>query len=63
MGGKQCFRRGSIQTVADGCSNVEYICKYFGKPGHLKLILRTKKRGEGEGTAHSPSWTVLASFI
>ena len=49
MGGKQCFRRGSIQTMADRCSNVEYICKYFEKPGHVKLILRTKKSGGGGG--------------
>ena len=35
MGGKQCFRCGSPQHLADKCSHVEFTCNYCGKPGHL----------------------------
>ena len=35
MEGKQCFRCGSPQHLADKCSHVESTCNYCGRLGHL----------------------------
>ena len=53
MGGKQCFRCGSPQHLADKCSHVEYTCNYYGKPGHLaKACFKKKKKFCGKNTTH-----------
>ena len=53
MGGKQCFRCGPPQHLADKCSPVESTCNYFGKPGHLgKARFKKKKEFGGNNTTH-----------
>ena len=53
MGGKQCFRCGSPQHLADKCSHVESTCNYCGKPGHLaKACFKKKKEFGGNNTTH-----------
>ena len=53
MGGKQCFRCGSPQHLADKCSHVESTCNYCGKPGHLaKAWFKKKKEFGGNNTTH-----------
>ena len=53
MGGKQCFRCGSPQHLADKCSHVESTCNYCGKPGHLaKACFKKTKEFGGNNTTH-----------
>ena len=53
MGGKQCFRCGSPQHLADRCSHVESTCNYCGKLGHLaKACFKKKKEFGGNNTTH-----------
>ena len=58
MVGKQCFRCGSPQHLADKCSHVESTYNYFGKPGHLaKAFFKKKKEFGGNNTTHQVTAT------
>ena len=55
MGGKQCFRCGSPQHLADKCSHAESYC---GKPGHLaKACFKKKKDFGGNNITHQVTAT------
>ena len=58
MGGKQCFRSGSPQHLADKCSHAESTCTYCGKPGHLaKECFKKKKDFGGNNITHQVTAT------
>ena len=50
--GRQCFRCGSSQHLADRCSRVHSTCSYCGKPGHLAKACVKKMKDGGSSTIH-----------
>ena len=54
MGGRQCFRCGSSQHLADRYSRVHSTCSYCGKPRHLaKACFKKMKDGGNSACPNS----------
>ena len=58
MEGKQCFRCGSPQHLADKCNHVKSTCNYWERPGHLaKACFKKKKEFGSNNTTHQVTAT------
>ena len=55
--GKQCFRCGSSQHMADRCSHVKSTCSYCKKSGHLAKVCFKKKRESSCNLTHQVTAT------